>query len=59
MNAGFATDRTFFTPAFRIELEGRDAGRAVVADVLERTFITVGFIAISTICSLISGDCPA
>jgi phage protein D len=32
------TSRTFHTPAFRIELDGRGTGRAVIADVLEVSF---------------------
>ena len=32
------TSRSFHTPAFRIELGGRDTGRAVIADVLEVSF---------------------
>jgi phage protein D len=35
--AGF-TDRSFFAPAFRIRLKGQDAGRDVIADVLEMSF---------------------
>lgn len=34
----FQSDRTFLTPAFRIELDGRDAGREVISDVLEVSF---------------------
>ncbi len=34
----FLSGRQFLTPAFRIELEGRDAGREVIADVLEVSF---------------------
>lgn len=36
--AAFYAGRSFLTPAFRIELEGRDTGRSVVADVLEVSF---------------------
>ena len=40
MNAeGFIKDRTFFAPAFRIELNGRETGREVIADVLELSFV--------------------
>jgi len=35
---GFYTGRTFFAPAFRIKLDGQDAGREVIADVLEVSF---------------------
>lgn len=38
MSEEFYTGRSFFTPAFRIELDGRDTGRAVIADVLEVSF---------------------
>jgi uncharacterized protein len=34
----FDAGRQFLTPAFRIELEGRDAGREVISDVLEVSF---------------------
>ncbi|MEV4351499.1 hypothetical protein AB0J83_44150 [Actinoplanes sp. NPDC049596] len=34
----FAEGRSFHVPSFRIELEGRDLSRTVVADVLEVTF---------------------
>jgi phage protein D len=34
----FARGHSFLTPAFRLELEGRDTGRHVVADVLEVSF---------------------
>jgi phage protein D len=34
----FFTDRVFFAPAFRIKLNGQDAGREVIADVLEVSF---------------------
>src|SRR4051794_13188579 len=32
------TDRAFFAPAFRIKLNGQDAGRDVIADVTEISF---------------------
>lgn len=38
MADAFYTNRRLLTPAFRIELEGRDAGRAVIADILEVSF---------------------
>lgn len=34
----FAGGRAFLTPAFRIELDGRDTGREVISDVLEVSF---------------------
>lgn len=34
----FYANRNFLTPAFRIELDGRDAGREVISDVLEVSF---------------------
>jgi uncharacterized protein len=34
----FFRDRAFFAPAFRIKLDGQDAGREVIADVLEISF---------------------
>lgn len=34
----FQSGRKFLTPAFRIELDGRDAGREVISDVLEVSF---------------------
>ena len=34
----FFSDRAFFAPAFRIKLNGQDAGREVIADVLEISF---------------------
>lgn len=34
----FHTGKAFLTPAFRIELDGRDAGREVISDVLEVSF---------------------
>ena len=34
----FYKDRVFFAPAFRIKLDGQDAGREVIADVLELSF---------------------
>lgn len=34
----FITGRPFLTPAFRIELNGQDTGREVIADVLEVSF---------------------
>jgi len=37
-NDAFYTNRSFLTPAFRIELDGRDAGREVISDVQEVTF---------------------
>lgn len=37
-DAAFYQERNFLTPAFRIELDGRDAGRDVIADVLEVSF---------------------
>lgn len=38
MSPDFYADRSFHTPAFRIELGGRDTGRAVIMDVLEVSF---------------------
>lgn len=38
MNAPFYKDRHFLAPAFRIELDGQDAGREVYSDVLEVSF---------------------
>ena len=38
IDGAFYEERNFLTPAFRIELDGRDAGRDVIADVLEVTF---------------------
>lgn len=37
-DSAFYETRNFLTPAFRIELDGRDAGRDVIADVLEVSF---------------------
>lgn len=37
-DSAFYETRQFLTPAFRIELDGRDAGRDVIADVLEVSF---------------------
>jgi uncharacterized protein len=34
----FIADRAFFAPAFRIRLNGQEAGREVIADVLEMSF---------------------
>ena len=34
----FAQGRNFLTPAFRIELNGQDAGRKVISDILEVSF---------------------
>ena len=34
----FSSGRAFLTPAFRIELDGRDTGREVISDVLEIAF---------------------
>lgn len=34
----FIKDKAFLTPAFRIELNGQDAGREVISDVLEVSF---------------------
>lgn len=34
----FAQGRNFLTPAFRIELNGQDAGREVISDILEVSF---------------------
>lgn len=34
----FISGRAFLTPAFRIEIDGRDAGREVISDVLEVSF---------------------
>lgn len=34
----FESGRAFLTPAFRIELDGRDTGREVISDVLEVSF---------------------
>ncbi|MEE8455111.1 MAG: hypothetical protein V3R90_10230 [Limibaculum sp.] len=34
----FFANRSFLTPAFRIELDGRDTGREVISDVLEVSF---------------------
>ena len=34
----FFDNRAFFAPAFRIKLNGQDAGREVIADVLELSF---------------------
>lgn len=37
-DSAFYETRNFLTPAFRIEIDGRDAGRDVIADVLEVAF---------------------